>query len=218
MMYRQRDGYGARILRWFKFIPFLWIQLRCLYTDYRQLGISGENGIKYGKNVTILGTPVLAVSNGAKIILGKNVMLDSFNRGYHANMFAPVKLVVSAPGAIIEIGDDSRIHGACIHARQSVRIGKRCLVAANCQIIDSNGHELAFDDVDNRLNTTGVSSSIEIEDSVWLGIGCIVMPGVKIGRGTVVGAGSVVTRSLPSMCFAAGVPAKVIRDYCKDNN
>ena len=207
------NGLDARVGRWLGFVQYLWRQLRCLYTDYRQLSLGAADGIVCGENVSLLGTPLLVVSNGGKVIIGNNVVLDSFNREYHANMFGPVKLVASTPGAIIEIGDDSRIHGTCIHARKSVRIGKRCLFAANCQILDSNGHDFSFEDVDKRINTTGDAKPIEIEDSVWLGAGCIVMPGVRIGRGTVVGAGSVVTRDLPSMCFAAGVPAKVIRQH-----
>ena len=54
---------------------------------------------------------------------------------------------------------------------------------------------------------------VEIEDDVWLCEGVTVLPGVTIGRGTIVGARSVVTKSLPSMCIAAGNPAKVIRSY-----
>ena len=50
-------------------------------------------------------------------------------------------------------------------------------------------------------------------DSVWLGAGCVVLPGVTIGRGTIVGAGSVVVGDLPPMCLAAGVPARVLRQY-----
>ena len=42
------------------------------------------------------------------------------------------------------IGENSRIHGSCIHAFQYIEIGKNCLIAANCQIIDSNGHAISI--------------------------------------------------------------------------
>ena len=53
---------------------------------------------------------------------------------------------------------------------------------------------------------------IVIEPDVWLGTGVIVMPNVTIGRGAIVGAGSVVTKNIPSMTIAVGVPAKPIRN------
>lgn len=203
----------TRVGRWLGFLPFLWRRLRELYVDYRQLSLTADEGLECGRGVQMLGTPLLSIGHGGRVRLGDGVVLDSSNRGYHANMFGPVKLVADSPGALIEIGAATRIHGTCIHARSSVRIGARCLVAANCQILDSDGHAPSFEDVDARIATQGESRPVVIEDAVWLGAGCIVLPGVTIGRGTIVGAGSVVANDLPPMCLAAGVPAKVLRQY-----
>ena len=52
---------------------------------------------------------------------------------------------------------------------------------------------------------------IVIEDDVWIGANCVILPGVHIGYGAVVAAGSVVTRNVPSYALVAGVPAKVIK-------
>jgi acetyltransferase-like isoleucine patch superfamily enzyme len=92
-----------------------------------------------------------------------------------------------------------------------ITIGKNCLIAANCQIMDNSGHDLSFDDVANRINTTGVSSPVTIGDDVWIGANCIILPGVTIGQGSVVSAGSVVTKDIPSMVIAGGIPARVLR-------
>jgi maltose O-acetyltransferase len=54
-------------------------------------------------------------------------------------------------------------------------------------------------------------AKIVIEDDVWVGANSTILPGVKVGRGSVIGAGSVVNRDIPEYSFAAGVPAKVIR-------
>jgi acetyltransferase-like isoleucine patch superfamily enzyme len=70
-------------------------------------------------------------------------------------MFSPIKLYAYMPNAKITIGDDITVHGSCIHAYESTTIGKRCLIAANCQIIDGNGHDASFDSVSDRINTTG---------------------------------------------------------------
>lgn len=51
-----------------------------------------------------------------------------------------------------------------------------------------------------------------IEDDVWIGTGCVVLPGTHIGKGSVIAAGSVVASDIPAMCIAGGNPAKVIRD------
>jgi len=116
-------------------------------------------------------------------------------------------------GAIIKIGDNTRIHGSCIHARRNIQIGKNCLIAANSQIFDCSGHDLAFDNVEERINTTGPAKEIVINDNVWIGINTIILPGITIGRGSIIAAGSVVVKDIPPMCLAGGNPARVIKRY-----
>jgi acetyltransferase-like isoleucine patch superfamily enzyme len=163
--------------------------------------------------VNVSGIPVLVFKRGGRAVLGKNVYLKSNKKSYHLNMHSPVKLMADEPGAIIEIGDYSRINGACIHAFKKITIGKNCLIAANCQIFDGNGHDLSMDDVYNRVNTVGDAKEIVIEDAVWLGANVIVMPGVRIGKGSVIAAGSVVVKDIPPMSVAGGNPAKVLKTY-----
>ncbi len=66
-------------------------------------------------------------------------------------------------------------------------------------------------DEKGNVGTMTTGAPIRIEDQVWLGAGVIVLPGVVIGARTTVGAGSVVTKSLPSDVVAAGNPCRVIR-------
>jgi acetyltransferase-like isoleucine patch superfamily enzyme len=174
-----------------------------------------QDGIFLGE-VRVEGIPIIHVRNGGKLYIEDNARLKSQNAGYHVNIFAPVKVFVDRPGAVVKIGADSRIYGSCIHAYSSIEIGRNCLIAANCQIMDANGHELSFSDVDNRKNTRDAGRPVVIEDSVWLGTGTIVLPGVRIGKGSVIGAGSVVREDVPPMVLAAGNPAKVIRSYHSD--
>lgn len=174
-----------------------------------------EKRVRLGKGVKFRKCPRIEVSKNAKIIIGDNVLINSKNRGYHINMHSPVKLVADRENAIIQIGENSRIHGTCIHAYNSISIGKNCLIAANCQIMDGSGHDLSFKNVSNRINTTGGSRPISIEDNVWIGANCIIMPGVTIGFGSVIAAGSVVTKDIPAMCVAGGNPARVLKEYQK---
>lgn len=173
--------------------------------------LSSIKGLYMGNSVSITGSPLIEISQGGKIYISDNCTINSVNAGYHVNMFQSVKLLVDRPGATISIGDSTRIHGSCIHAYQSVTIGRRCLIAANCQIIDCNGHELSFENVENRVNTSSGASPVTIEDDVWIGTGCIVLSGVTIGKGSVIAAGSVVVSDIPSMCIAGGNPAKIIK-------
>jgi acetyltransferase-like isoleucine patch superfamily enzyme len=171
-----------------------------------------QRGVQFS-SLRLRGVPIIDARNGGRIVIGENVLLNSQNIGYHVNLYGPVKLFADRPGARIEIGENTRIHGSCIHAFESVSIGRNCLIAANCQIIDANGHELSFRDVDDRLNTIDAPQPVEVMDSVWIGAQAIVLPGVRIGSGTVIGAGSVVSADIPSMVLAAGNPAQVVREY-----
>jgi acetyltransferase-like isoleucine patch superfamily enzyme len=128
-------------------------------------------------------------------------------------MHSPVKLMADRKDAVIEIGDNTRISGSCIHAYKKITIGRNCLIAANCQIIDGNGHDLSFTQVNNRINTLGEAKEIMIEDNVWIGANCIILPGSKIGQGSVISAGSVVSGNIPPMCLAGGNPVKILKQY-----
>ncbi len=188
-----------------------------LFGKLLAMRLSWQSNILLEGKITLLGAPMIDVRKGSKLTLGDGVILTSRNRGYHLNIAAPVKLFADRPGAEIRIGAETRIAGSCIHAWQSVTIGKRCLIAGNCQIVDSNGHDLSFADVANRLHTEGSSASIVIEDDVWIGANSVVLPGVRIGRGAVIGANSVVAANVPPMCVARGNPAEVVLDYGEDH-
>ena len=178
------------------------------YLSYK---ICNIEGLTVGSGASFWSSPIIDISNGAEIIIGDEVTINSQNLGYHINMHSPCKLFADRKGAKISIGEKSRIHGTCIHAYTSISIGRHCLIAANCQIIDSSGHDLSFDDVYNRVNTVGDSRPIVIEDAVWIGANSIILPGVTIGKGSVVAAGSVVVKDVPAMSVVAGNPAKVIK-------
>jgi acetyltransferase-like isoleucine patch superfamily enzyme len=164
-------------------------------------------------NIIIKGKPLIDIRNGSELIIENNVTLNSSNQSYHLNLHSPVKLFADRPGAKIKIGENTRIHGTCIHAYESIIIGKNCLIAGNCQIIDGNGHDLSFPDVENRIFTKGKSKPVFIADNVWIGANSIILPGTTIGYGSVIAANSVVVHDIPRMVLAGGNPAKVIKQY-----
>lgn len=174
--------------------------------------------VRRGPGVRFRGKAWLRVTRGASVRIGRGVLINSEPRGYHVSMFSRSKLYADRPGEVIEIGEHTRVHASCLHAYAGITIGRRCLIAANCQIIDCNAHLLSFPNVEERGATMDEGKPVWIDDDVWIGTGSIILPGTRIGRGSVIGAGSVVSGEIPPMSVAAGNPAKVIRtaeDYEK---
>ena len=88
-----------------------------------------------------------------------------------------------------------------------VSIGDNVLIGPAAQIYTAM-HSM---DAAERKKGLEFGKSVTIENDVWIGGGCIICPGVTIGRASVIGAGSVVTRSIPKGVFAAGNPCRVVR-------
>ena len=109
----------------------------------------------------------------------------------------------------MSIGNFSGI-GAYSIIANSVIIGDNVMIAREC-IINPSNH--CFERTDIPMNEQGLEATnpVIIEDDVWIGSRAIILPGVIIHRGSVIGAGAVVTRDVPEYAIVGGVPAKVIR-------
>lgn len=117
--------------------------------------------------------------------------------------------VVNANGGRIEIGAASWIGPHCVlYGNGGITIGAGVLIAAHTTI-SSVSHEHGRTDV--PITDQGLTlAPVIIEDDVWIGLNCTIVPGVRIGRGCVIGAGAVVNRDLPAFSIAVGVPARVV--------
>lgn len=169
--------------------------------------------VKLGKAVLFKGVSSLNKIPSAKIIIGKNTIMNSNNFGYHLNMFTKCKLLADKPNAIIKIGDDCRIHATCIHAFTEITIGNRVLIAANTQIIDGNGHMLSMENPENRINTVDKGKPIFIHDDVWIGTNVLILGGVTIGKGAVVSAHTVVSKNVLPYTLVGGSPMTIWKNY-----
>jgi maltose O-acetyltransferase len=86
-----------------------------------------------------------------------------------------------------------------------VKIGSYCHLGHYMFVMDNDQHDVV------RHWELPPSDPVIIEDYVWIGSKVVILPGVRIGRGAVIGAGSIVTKDIPPRCVAAGNPARVLR-------
>lgn len=112
-------------------------------------------------------------------------------------------------GQNIYIGDHVYLNVMCtILDCNEVHIGQHVMIGPAVQIYTAAHHLQA----ETRIQGWEVAKQIVIEDNVWIGGGAILLPGVSIGRNAVVGAGAVVSRSVPANMVVVGNPARVIRE------
>ncbi|PSN14685.1 acyltransferase [filamentous cyanobacterium CCT1] len=138
------------------------------------------------------------------------------------------ELLVFAHNGDIDIGADCYIgEGAKIWSSSSIRIGNRVLISHNVNIHDTNSHSL--DPILRHQHFKAIMTSghlrenvmdicakpIVIEDDVWIGFNSTILKGVKIGKGAIIAAGSVVTQDVPELTIVAGNPARVVKYLCK---
>jgi len=110
-------------------------------------------------------------------------------------------------GINIKVGKNVFINACCRFQDQGgIEIGDNCLIGHNTTIATLN-HDF---NPEKRANLT--PSPVKIGKNVWIGSDCTILPGVEIGDGAIIGAGSVVTKSIPSNSVAVGNPARVIKE------
>ncbi len=108
----------------------------------------------------------------------------------------------------IEVGENTYIGPYTCLSGDYIKIGRDCMIASHSGIY-ANNHNFA--DPTRPICKQGNSyQGITVEEDCWLGSGVRVLDGVTIGRGSIIGAGAVVTKDIPPYSIAVGVPAKVV--------
>jgi hypothetical protein len=170
-------------------------------------------GIECGREARAAGSVILARWPKSRIHIGDGARLLSCPRRATAAVVTPVRLKTLGPEAAIVLEQGVELSGASIAARsKTIRIGAYTMIAPGCVLVDSDFH--APWPPKRRHIDPGYEhdAGIDIGDHVWIGMRCCILKGVRIGRGSIVAAGSVVVRDLPENCLAAGVPARVVRE------
>ena len=165
-------------------------------------GIEVLGDISYLEGITTKVNLALAIGNP---ILRKEIF-DKI--GKNNNLFFPTLI---HPGVII--GDDN------------VNIGLGCIICAGCiltvnikienfvilNLATTVGHDSELMNFSSIMPSVNISGECKIEENVYVGTGAKIINKVNVGKNTIIGAGRVVTKSLPSNCTAVGIPAKVVK-------
>ena len=181
----------------------LYFLLEVLRKPFYKLYLKRRN-VSYALNLTIFGKPLII--NRGIINLGMNCKLISSSKFYGQGI-QPVSLYTLNENSRIDIGGSCTLNGTSIRVVSHVSIGNDCVFAPDVKIIDHD-HNLSPTE---RHSSNYISSPITIENNVWVGYNVVILKGVKIGKNSIIGAGSVVAKDIPENCVAAGIPAKPIK-------
>ncbi|MEL7223487.1 MAG: acyltransferase, partial [Cyanobacteria bacterium J06576_12] len=176
-------------------------------TLHSAANLSVKGTLIVGKNVRVESLAKIIVAENSTLTIGDNVWIaDSCH-------------IETSSGSSIDIGCRTTIQSRC-QLRGSVNIGTSVLFAPNV-FISSGKHlydyssTLGIREQDKKYlrdHKEIYSEPVTIDDDCWLGINVVVMPGITVERGCVVGANSVVTKSLSPYSVACGVPARKIKE------
>ena len=200
------------------------LSLRIKFFSIYNLIVCKLKGIKVGQDCKIMG--FVNIAGSGKIFIGERFTLTS---GNHVNPISgndEASWLVEQ-NAKLTIGNNVGMSSTRVWTHDAVTIGNNVQIGANVLIIDTDTHQLDYrlrrnpnDAFFSGLSNSEIwqkksdgtkSSPVYIEDDVWIGAHSIILKGVTIGARSIIGAGSVVTKSIPADSIAAGNPCKVIR-------
>ncbi len=160
-------------------------------------------GMKIGKNTRI---PKIKVTWPHQVLIGEKCILEHQIFFKYDGIWKKEPSILIGDGVFIGAFSEFNISG-------KITIGKNAMIASGCKFIDHN-HGMALNEPMNTQKQEIVP--IEIGEEVWLGANVIVLKGVKIGKGAVIAAGSVVLKDIGDYEIYAGVPARFIKK--RENN
>lgn len=169
------------------------------------------NSVELGKNTKVWGSITLSKSPGAKIVIGDGFRVVSGSLRTTATISSMNRIKTYSNTSSIIIGNNVSINGVSITSRSKcIFIGNNVKIAPNCIIVDSDFHCL---EIEKRTEPcVERDKDVYISDNVWIGMSCTVLKGITIGKNTIVGANSLVNKSLEENAIYAGNPIKKIKN------
>lgn len=169
-------------------------------------------GAKLGRG-KLFGRPVVKLHPKSLVDIGDNFIFVSSNRRCSSgSIYAPCRIQTLSSTSVIIIGENVGLNGTSIVSRSAkISIGKGSMLAPNVVIMDSPYHKSWPPQARGGYSGVELDKDVTIGNDVWIGAGCLLLPGTDIGSGSVVAARSVVNKSFPDSCLIAGIPARIIR-------
>jgi acetyltransferase-like isoleucine patch superfamily enzyme len=163
----------------------------------------------HSKAVFYLGSSIINLSNDkSRIVVGSNSHIYG-------------QLTIHKLGGKIHIGNDCSLgENSRIVSLSKITIGDRVMIAHNVNILDNNSHPIDAKDrhidflnnyLHHNIPVDIASQEVIIEDDVWIGFNSIILKGVRIGRGAIIGAGSIVTKDIAPWTVNVGNPIQSIK-------
>ena len=173
-------------------------------------------GVVFGRGITLRHPKKIVI--GDNTFIDDNVVLDAkgaANEGIQvgSNVFIGRNTILSCKEGSIYLDDYCNVSANChLLSETEIRLGKYVFLAGQCYLVAGGNHSFEDLSIPIMFQPSYSKGGIGIKDDVWLGAGVIVLDGADVGKGCVVGAGAVVTESLPEYCVAVGSPAQKVRD------
>ena len=174
----------------------MWLRGSYYRVKYRFTG----QRVRIGRNFRVIGR--LDIKGSGLVIFGDDCTVIS-------STLAPVTPYTNASHAVIHFGDRVVLNGTRFSCQHRIEIGSDSLLA-DARICDSDFHAVQPHGR-HRWNTTAEAKPVHVGPNVWICAGAMVLKGVTMGADSVVGAGAVVTRSVPPATVVAGNPARPVR-------
>lgn len=182
--------------------------LRIKFYPYINRMILKSYGAVLGKNIQISGK-VHWLIWGGKVRIGDNLYFSSGDAVNPIGSNLQGAIYVES-GASLMIGNDVGMSSTRMWIHDSIKIGDHVKIGGCVLMTDTDAHPMDF--MARRSSNEGTKAApIVIEDDVWIGAHSIILKGVTIGARSIIGAGSIVTKSVPADCVAAGNPCRVIK-------
>ncbi len=168
----------------------------------------------------------VAVARPARVNFRRISMKPGCGLAIGRGSIIEANLIFDRDGASILIGDRTFIGASSIISAERIIIGNDVLISWGCTIVDHDSHPMEWMQRQNDVLgwfvgskdwSNVVRSPVVVNDRAWIGFNVAILKGVTIGEGAVVGACSVVTKSVPPYCLVAGNPAKIIRKIPGDD-
>lgn len=185
-------------------------ELRKTLSQFITKAILWLYGIKYGEGFISFGVPYISLARNAKFTIGQNCKL---NNGNHFNVIGRQQKCIFKVSGELTFGNNVGLSSTAIVCLEKVAIGDFVKIGGNTVIYDTDFHSLdpsIRSDFEND-KASRKSAPVIIEKNAFIGAHSTILKGVTIGENSIVGACSLVSRSIPANEIWGGNPAKFIK-------